>query len=140
MGLAGADPNSGSISASGIFISSLRSGTHTTNIANNIIKHYDEAGIFLRANDGASTLNANITGNTTNEPDGFGFAGLHADNGALATDTNVTNIRIGDFANAALKNEFSAGDPFNFTDVDLQVGRGTMNLSRAGSARARWRR
>ena len=126
--------DSGSISASGIFISSLRSGTHTTNIANNIIKHYDEAGIFLRANDGASTLNANITGNTTNEPDGFAFAGLHADNGALGTDTNVTNIRVGDFANAALKNDFSDGEQFNFTDVDFGVAFGTMNLSRAGSA------
>ncbi|HYP00241.1 MAG TPA: lamin tail domain-containing protein [Pyrinomonadaceae bacterium] len=124
---------SGSESASGIFVSSLRSGTHTTRIASNIIKRYDEAGIFMRANDGASTLNATIESNVVNEPDSQAFAGLHADNGAVATDTNVTNILIGNFSNAGLKNDFTAGDPANGTDVDLQVLRGTMNLSRAGS-------
>ncbi|HSB12623.1 MAG TPA: Calx-beta domain-containing protein [Blastocatellia bacterium] len=128
--------NSGSISASGIFISSLRSGTHTTRIADNVIKHYDEAGIFMRANDGASTLNATITGNVTNEPDSVAFAGFHLDCGALATDSNIANIVVGDANVAALKNDFTAGDPFNATDVDIleSGGSSVINLSKAGSA------
>jgi hypothetical protein len=135
IGVAGAT-SSGSKAASGIFVSSLRSGTHTIRIANNTIRQYNEAGIFLRANDGASTLNATITGNLAAEPAALALAGLHAENGSLETDANVTNIVIGDFANARFQNDFTSGGPSNGTDVDLvKLGsaRAAMNLSRAGS-------
>ena len=53
----------------GIFASALGSGTHTTAITNNSIRHYNEEGIFLKANDpltgGNSVLNATVTGNIT---------------------------------------------------------------------------
>jgi hypothetical protein len=125
----------------GIFASALGSGTHTTAITNNTIYHYNEEGIFLKANDpltgGNSVLNATVTGNITTEPDSLAFAGLWVVAGSgSGTETNTVNVVLGNVSNAALQNDFTNGDPANGSDVFLQEsGSGSViNLSRAGSA------
>ena len=125
----------------GIFASALGSGTHTTAITNNTIYHYNEEGIFLKANDpltgGNSVLNATVTGNITTEPDSLAFAGLWVLAGSgSGTETNTVNVVLGNVSNAALQNDFANGDPANGSDVFLQEsGSGSViNLSRAGSA------
>ncbi|MFL6285731.1 MAG: beta strand repeat-containing protein, partial [Pyrinomonadaceae bacterium] len=113
-------------------------GSGTVLIKNNVIRHYDEAGIKLIANDGSSTMNATVIGNTTLEPDANGGFGLYVEAGATATDSNTLNVRIGSATVAAEKNDFSAGDLFNASDVFIQTAGGAntakVNLSRAGSA------
>jgi hypothetical protein len=133
----------------GIFASALGSGTHTTAITNNTIRHYNEEGIFLKANDsltgGNSVLNATVTGNITTEPDSLAFAGLWVVAGSgSGTENNVVNVVVGNISTAAvagsptgsLQNDFTNGDPANSTDVFLQESgsNSVINLSRAGSA------
>jgi hypothetical protein len=133
----------------GIFASALGSGTHTTAITNNVIRHYNEEGIFLKANDnltgGNSVLNATVTGNITAEPDSLAFAGLWVVAGSgSGTENNVVNLVLGNSSAAAvagsptgsLQNDFTAGDPADGTDVFLQESgsNSVINLSRAGSA------
>jgi hypothetical protein len=113
-------------------------GSGTVLIKNNVIRRYDEAGIKLIANDGSSTMNATVIGNITTEPDANGGFGLYVEAGATATDSNTLNVRVGSATVAAEKNDFSAGDLFNASDVFIQTaGIGNtakVNLSRAGSA------
>jgi len=71
------------------------------------------------------------------QPGAFSFAGLNVDLGALGTDTSIINVVVGSATNALLKNDFSNGDPANFSDVNLSriPGAGTqLNLSTNGSA------
>ena len=125
----------------GIFASALGSGTHTTAITNNIIYRYGEEGILLKSNDplsgGNAVLNATVTGNQTLQPDGFAFAGIWIVAGSgSGTETHVINVVLGNATNAALKNDFSTGDPNDFSDVEMdELGSASViNLSRAGSA------
>jgi len=117
-----ATADSGSSQASGIQVVGTGSGSHTVAITNNSIYQYNEAGILVRANQGSSAMNATITGNTTANPGAFAFAGLFADVGALAGDSN--SVCLG-----ATANNLSAGDPFNFSDISLsQTGGVTTRL------------
>ena len=125
----------------GIFASALGSGTHTTAITNNIVRHYNEEGIFLKANDpltgGNSVLNATVTGNQTLEPDSLAFAGLWIVAGSgSGTESNTVNVVLGNATNIPLQNDFTAGGTANATDVFLQESgsASVINLSRAGLA------
>ncbi|HWO02277.1 MAG TPA: HYR domain-containing protein [Blastocatellia bacterium] len=125
----------------GIFASALGTGTHTTAITSNTIYHYNEEGILLKADDpaggGTSVLNATVTGNQTLEPDSSAFAGLWVLAGSgSGTENQVINVVIGNQATAALQNDFTNGDPNDFSDVEIQsFGSNTViNLSKAGSA------
>jgi hypothetical protein len=67
-------------------------------------------------------MSATISGNTTANPGAFAFAGLFADVGALAGDTN--SVCLG-----ATANSLSTGDPFNVSDISLsQIGNVTTRL------------
>lgn len=135
VGVAGSGTLTGSTQGSGIKVATTGQGSHTTFIANNDVRRYNEIGIFLQNNDGSSTLNATVFGNITAEPGSFAFAGLSVDNGALASDSGAINVVVGSAANAAQKNDFSNGDPSNFSDVNFsRIGTGLNNLSRNGSA------
>ena len=129
-------PLSGSTQASGIKVAlSGVSNTHTTMIANNVVRQTNEVGIFLQNNNGSGTLNASVFGNTVAEPGSFQFAGLNVDIGALAGDTSKANVVVGSATDSTKKNDFSAGDPSNFSDVNFSlIGTGPLNLSRNGSA------
>jgi hypothetical protein len=136
------------VGQSGIFASALGSGTHTTAITNNIIYHYNEEGIFLKANDnltgGTSVLNATVTGNQTLQPDSLAFAGIWILVGSgSGTENQVINVVVGNNSTASvpasptgsLQNDFTAGDPANATDVEIQElgSNSTINLTKAGS-------
>jgi hypothetical protein len=104
-------------------------------ISNNTVHQTNEEGIFIQNNDGSATLNASVFGNVVNEPGAFSFAGLNVDAGALGTDTSVINVIIGSATDATKKNDFSTGDPFDFSDVNFStIGGAVINLSKAGSA------
>jgi hypothetical protein len=105
----------------------------TLAITNNQIHGYQDIGIHLVQNSQGqtvtgNTLNATITGNTTDTPDPTnGFAGIFTDIGAFAGDTNAACLDIG--GAGALGNNFSAGDPANFSDIDLsEIGNVTVRL------------
>jgi hypothetical protein len=136
-GTPGTAPLTGSTQASGIKVKATGTGTHTTMIRDNTIRETNEEGIFIQNNDGSATLNASVFNNVVTSPGSFSFAGLNVDIGAIATDTSIANVVVGSFAVAGNKNDFSAGDPTNFSDVNLSriAGAGTqLNLSRNGSA------
>jgi hypothetical protein len=133
----------------GIFASSLGTGTHTTAITNNTIYHYNEEGIFLKANDniggGTSVLNATVTGNQTLQPDSLAFAGIWILAGSgSGSENQVINVVLGNSSTASvpasptgsLQNDFNTGDPADASDVEIQeLGSGTViNLTKAGSA------
>ncbi len=127
----------GSTQASAIKVKATGTGTHTTMIQNNQMFGTNEEGIFIQNNDGSATLNASVFGNTYANPNTFQFAGLNVDIGALGTDTSIANVVVGSASVAANKNDFSLGDPANFSDVNLSriAGAGTqLNLSKNGSA------
>ena len=134
--------DSGSAQAAGIKITSNGTGTHTVMIANNDVRQTNEEGIYLQANDsqlvanggGQGVMNATVFGNTVAEPGAFSFAGLNVDVGALGSDNNRVNIVVGSATNAAQKNDFSTGDPFDFSDVNFSTtGSTVINLSKNGS-------
>lgn len=104
---------SGSAQASGIQINSSGTGTHTTRIENNTILRYNENGIYVRANDGNSAINASILNNLVAQPDVFGLNGLQLNVGGTATDAN--------FACADIRNNTLAGSgPFAGDDFNLR--------------------
>ena len=73
--------NSGSSAGSGIFMTMVGGGSHTTAVTNNVIRQYFNHGIFMQAGNastgGNGTLNATVTGNTISQPG----SGLFAQNG-----------------------------------------------------------
>jgi hypothetical protein len=142
IGLAGV-ANSGSLEASGIKVDSNGTGTHTTLISNNVVHQTNEVGIFLQANDsqvglngGQGVFNATVIGNTVDTPNATNqFAGLDVDVGALASDNNIVNVVVGSTTDNTKKNDFSTGDPANFSDVNFSLqGTGALNLSKNGSS------
>jgi uncharacterized repeat protein (TIGR01451 family) len=130
--------NSGAGAAGrGIQILANGTGTQTTLIKNNVINNYGESGIGITGNNGNSTANITIIGNVTTEPNpSFAFVGLFVDWGAFGTDTNKLNLKIG--GAGAERNDFTAGDPSDFSDVALYRNTaGTqVNLSKGVSASA----
>ncbi len=103
--------NSGSAQASGLQVTSSGTGNHTTRIEHNTIYRYNENGIYVRANDGASTLNATILNNTIAQPDVFGLNGLQVNLGAAAADANFACLDIRN--NTLAGSGPLAGDDFN---------------------------
>lgn len=135
VGVTGVAASGAASGANGLQFDANGVGTHTVLVKNNIIFRYGSAGIGMNANDGSSTLNATVIGNTTNEPDSVAFAGFFAEVGAIpASDTNRINLKLG--GAGAEQNNFVNGDPFNGSDVLYsKIGAGTQfNLSRAASA------
>jgi hypothetical protein len=120
--------------ADGIFVRSAGTGTNTVLIQNNTITGYGAAGIHLQNNDGSSTMNASIFGNTESSPNSVNFSGIFVDNGATATDTSTTNVVIGS-ANAG---ETAKQNTFHGTVIDVSLSNFNaathFNLSRNGSA------
>jgi uncharacterized repeat protein (TIGR01451 family) len=130
IGVSGVD-DSGSTQASGIEVDSTGSGTHTALIKNNTIREYNLAGISAFANQGSSTLNLTVIGNTTTDPGDFPIAGFYAESGAVGTDTDVFNLKLG--GAGAEQNNFVNGDPLNFNDVFMLKNQGTFNLTQGNS-------
>jgi hypothetical protein len=134
-------PHSGAgISGIGILVMGNGVGTHTSLIKNNVIRNYGEDGILVRGNNGSSTINATIIGNTVAEPmatNGGSFAGIWTDIGAFPSDTNSANLKIGG-AGAESNTVNTAGTSgsgfFNFDVAMNHAGSGTVTLSRAASA------
>ena len=54
----------------GIFVRSAGAGTTTVLIQNNVITNWGNAGIHLQGNDGSSTMNASLYGNSVTAPSG----------------------------------------------------------------------
>lgn len=105
--------NSGSSQASGIQVTSSGTGTHTARIENNRVYRYNENGIYVRANDGNSTINATLLGNTVAQPEAFAINGLQLNIGGLAGDAN--------FVCADVRNNTLAGSgPFAADDFALR--------------------
>jgi uncharacterized repeat protein (TIGR01451 family) len=135
-GVAGSGAGPGS---SGINVDQQGTGTGTVLIKNNVVRHYEEAGIRLNNvdnNNSLSTLNATVIGNTTAEPELFAFAGVYVNAGAdFSTDANsVTNLKLG--GGAGERNDFSDGDPNDFNDIFLNFPIGAFNLTKGVSASA----
>ena len=124
----------------GIFVRDAGNGTLTTLIQNNTITGVGNVGIHLQNNDGGSTLNASIYGNTVSSPTSSSpFAALLVDNGATAgppADTSTTNVVIGS-SNGGAGSQNTLNHSANYaTDVSLSnFGANThLNLSRNGSS------
>ncbi|HKR23115.1 MAG TPA: Ig-like domain-containing protein [Pyrinomonadaceae bacterium] len=111
---------SGSEQAFGIYASARGAGgSHTTLIANNVVRQYFDRGILLEAGEGAAAFNATVTANTV---DNFADAvnslhGIHSDNGILSTDTNSVCIDMQDNLVANAGNEAAGG-----ADIRLRKG------------------
>ena len=123
-------------SAPGLWVQDHGAGTFTTLIQNNTIVEYGEEAIDLQRTSGSSTMNASVFGNTVSPHLPDGFCGLNIEQGAVSGDTGIMNLVVGSASTAALKNDFSAGDASNFSDIQvLRAGSSTtvLNLSTNGS-------
>ena len=111
--------NSGSAQASGIQVTSSGTGSHTSRIEKNTIYRYNENGIYVRANDGSSTMNLTIVSNTVAQPEVFGLNGLQLNIGAIAGDANFVcaDIRGNTLAGSGpfAADDFSLRQRFNTT-------------------------
>lgn len=138
IGVAGTLHSGSGIGSNDIDINSQDNGTFTVAILNNILTHYDTAGIQISQLAGSSTINATVQGNTTSNGDSNAFTGLYVVAGSgLAGDNGVINLLVG--GSGTQRNDFSNGDPANGSDVYLQVTPGstsTINLSRGVSGAA----
>ncbi|WP_179295984.1 S-layer family protein [Mesorhizobium sp. WSM4312] len=136
IGVAGTAHSGSGIGSNDIDINSQDNGTFTVAILNNILTHYDTAGIQISQISGSSTINATVQGNTTSNGDSNAFTGLYVVAGSgLAGDNGVINLLVG--GSGTQRNDFSNGDPANGSDVFLAVSGGastsTINLSRGVS-------
>ncbi|MBR1036819.1 hypothetical protein JQ593_08100 [Bradyrhizobium viridifuturi] len=123
----------------GIFVRTAGNGSLTTLIQNNTITGVGDNGIHLQNNDGSSTLNATVYGNSVSSPTSTNpFAAMLVDNGATAgppADTSTTNIVIGmGPGGTGSKNTLNHSSLYA-TDVELSnFGSSThLNLSTNGS-------
>ncbi|MGY3583916.1 hypothetical protein ACVIGB_007026 [Bradyrhizobium sp. USDA 4341] len=120
----------------GIFVRDAGAGSLTTLIQNNTITGVGDAGIALQNNDGSSTLNATLYGNSVSSPTSASpFAALDVENGATATDTSTTNVVIGMGAGGTGSKNTLNHSTLYATDVELSnFGTSThLNLSKNGS-------
>ncbi|MBR0757582.1 cadherin domain-containing protein [Bradyrhizobium jicamae] len=120
----------------GIFVRDAGAGSLTTLIQNNTITGVGNNGIHLQNNDGSSTLNASIYGNSVSSPTStVPFAALLVDNGATATDTSTTNVVIGSGTGGAGSKNTLNHSSLYATDVELSNFNASthLNLSRNGS-------
>ncbi|MGY4424647.1 hypothetical protein ACVWY2_007096 [Bradyrhizobium sp. JR6.1] len=120
----------------GIFVRDAGAGSLTTLIQNNTITGVGDAGIALQNNDGSSTLNATLYGNSVSSPTSNSpFAALDVENGATATDTSTTNVVIGMGAGGTGSKNTLNHSTLYATDVELSnFGASThLNLSKNGS-------
>ena len=136
IGVAATAHSGSGLGSNDIDINSQDNGVFNVLIENNILTHYDTAGIQITQGPGGSTVNATVIGNTTSNADSNGFAGLYVVAGVgLATDHGVVNLKVG--GTGAERNDFSNGDPANGSDVFLQQstpGTSVFNLSKGASA------
>jgi uncharacterized repeat protein (TIGR01451 family) len=105
--------NSGSAQASGIQVTTIGTGTHTTRIENNAIRQYNENGIYVRTGEGSSTVNATIRNNTVSQPGGFALNGLQLNIGTVAGDSSQVCADIGN-------NTLGGSGPFGADDFNLR--------------------
>jgi uncharacterized repeat protein (TIGR01451 family) len=121
---------SGSLEGDCIQLEARGGGTHTTLINNNTLRQYSQAGIHLTAGEkGAAatgtTLNATVTNNTTSEGSTNmtfpAFAGFWLDVGVNIGDNNTVCLSL-------TGNNFSAGDPFNASDIFLSQNLATTTV------------
>ncbi|MBR1205935.1 MULTISPECIES: cadherin repeat domain-containing protein [unclassified Bradyrhizobium] len=120
----------------GIFVRDAGAGSLTTLIQNNTITGVGDAGIALQNNDGSSTLNATLYGNSVSSPTSASpFAALDVENGATATDTSTTNVAIGMGSGGTGSKNTLNHSALYATDVELSnFGASThLNLSKNGS-------
>jgi VCBS repeat-containing protein len=119
IGVAATAHSGSGIGANDIDINSQDNGIFNILVQNNILTHYDTAGIQISQISGSSTVNATVIGNTTSNGDSNAFAGLYVVAGSgLATDNGVVNLKVG--GTGTERNDFSNGDPANGSDVFLQ--------------------
>ncbi|MGX1349145.1 hypothetical protein AB7M49_002721 [Bradyrhizobium elkanii] len=121
----------------GIFVRDAGAGSLTTLIQNNTITGVGNNGIHLQNNDGSSTLNATLYGNSVSSPTSANpFAAMLVDNGATATDTSTTNVVIGMGAGGTGSKNTLNHNASYATDVELSNFNANthLNLSRNGSA------
>ncbi|MGY4155973.1 hypothetical protein ACVINW_001815 [Bradyrhizobium sp. USDA 4461] len=120
----------------GIFVRDAGAGSLTTLIQNNTITGVGDAGIALQNNDGSSTLNATLYGNSVSSPTSASpFAALDVENGATGSDTSTTNVLIGMGAGGTgSKNTLNHSSSYA-TDVELSNFSSSthLNLSKNGS-------
>jgi uncharacterized repeat protein (TIGR01451 family) len=105
--------NSGSAQASGIQVTTIGTGTHTTRIENNAIRQYNENGIYVRTGEGSSTVNATIRNNTVSQPGGFALNGLQLNIGTVAGDSSQVCADI-------VNNTLGGSGPFGSDDFNLR--------------------
>ncbi|MHC2467049.1 beta strand repeat-containing protein [Bradyrhizobium embrapense] len=120
----------------GIFVRDAGAGSLTTLIQNNTITGVGDAGIALQNNDGSSTLNATLYGNSVSSPTSNSpFAALDVENGATATDTSTTNIVIGMGGGGTGSKNTLNHSTLYATDVELSNFNASthLNLSKNGS-------
>jgi hypothetical protein len=124
--------------APALWIQDHGAGTFTTLIQDNTVVEYGEEAIDLARTSGSSTLNASVFGNVVTPNPDNAFIGLNIEQGAVAADSGVMNLVVGNATAASpQRNDFSNGDPFDFSDIQvLRAGGSTtvLNLSRNGSA------
>ncbi|MDT7809010.1 MAG: hypothetical protein QOJ70_2823 [Acidobacteriota bacterium] len=126
VGKPGVQSSGAGLSGEGIQILANGVGTHTSLIKNNVINNYGESGIKVLGNNGSSTANITIIGNTTSQPHPtFGFAGLFVDWGAFASDTNTLNLKVGGAGGEA--NNFTNGTAFDPGDISVNKGAAAPN-------------
>ncbi len=119
IGVAATAHSGSGIGANDIDINSQDNGVFNVLVKNNILTHYDTAGIQISQIAGSSTVNATVIGNTTSNGDSNAFAGLYVVAGSgLAGDNGVVNLKLG--GTGAEQNDFSNGDPANGSDIFLQ--------------------
>ena len=120
-----------------IFVRDAGAGSLTTLIQNNTITGAGDSGIALQNNDGSSTLNASLYGNSVSSPTSTSpFAALDVENGATASDTSTTNIVIGTGSGSTTGSRNTLNHNSSYaTDVELSNFNGNthLNLSKNGS-------
>jgi len=125
-------------SAPAVWLQAHGAGTYTVLVQNNNIVQYGEEAIDLQGTSGSTTLNASIFGNNVTPEANNGFAGLNIEQGAVNADNGTMNVVVGNAnAGSGQQNDFSNGDFFNGTDIQvLRAGGSTevLNLSKNGSA------
>lgn len=100
IGLAGV-PNSGSAQGSGISLTSVGGGSHTTLVSGNQVRQYNNQGVLLQIGDnsvgGNGVLNATVTGNTIAEPGTAAFPknGIHLNAGLVGGDNPQVCVDVG---------------------------------------------